>query len=97
MVGANDGVGRELVRSMAEYGFDGVERLGQAIHRRSEAHMRQAISRLPSGSYRSEVKLDGYDSEVALKCNVIAKGDSIHVDYTGRSPQVTHPLNLPKH
>ena len=97
MVAANDVMGRELVRFMEEYGLDDVERLGQAIHRRSEAHMRQAISRLPSGSYRSEVKLDGYDSEVALKCKVIAKGDSIHVDYTGSSPQVTHAINVRKH
>lgn len=97
MVAANAVMGRELVRFLEEYDLDDVERLGQAIHSRSEAHIRRAISALPDGNYKSEVKLDGYDSEVTLKCNVAIKGEQVHIDYTGSSDQVTHSINVRKH
>jgi N-methylhydantoinase B len=97
MVSANDVMARELVRFLEEYGLDDVEDLGSAIHSRSEAHMRQAISRWPTGEYSSEVTLDGYDSEVTLKCNVKVEPGAIHVDYAGTSAQVLHAINVRKH
>src|SRR5216684_2774768 len=97
MVSANDVMARELVRFLEEYGLDDVEDLGTAIHSRSEAHMRQAISRWPTGEYSSEVTLDGYDSEVTLKCTVKVEPGAIHVDYAGTSAQVLHAINVRKH
>jgi hypothetical protein len=97
MVSANDVMARELVRFLEEYGLDDVEALGNAIHGRSEAHMRQAISRWPTGEYSSEVTLDGYDSEVTLKCIVKVEPGAIHVDYAGTSEQVLHAINVRKH
>jgi N-methylhydantoinase B len=97
MVAANEVMGRELVRFLEEYDLDDVEQLGEAIFRRSEAHMRAAIARWPSGSYRSQVTLDGYDSEVTLSCNVVVDGGAIHVDYAGSSDQVMHAINVRKH
>lgn len=97
MVAANEVMGRELVRFLEEYDLDDVEELGEAIYSRSEQHMRAAISRWPNGSYRSQVTLDGYASEVTLRCNVIVEDGSIHVDYAGSSDQVAHAINVRKH
>ncbi|MEQ1648229.1 MAG: hydantoinase B/oxoprolinase family protein [Hyphomicrobiaceae bacterium] len=97
MVAANDVMARELVRFLDEYDLEDVEALGAAIHRRSEAQMRRAISKWPRGDYTSQMTLDGYDSPVTLKCNVQVCGDSIHIDYTGSSLQVRHAINVRKH
>jgi N-methylhydantoinase B len=97
MVAANEVMARELVRFLDEYDLDDVEALGAAIHRRSEEQMRRAIAKWPSGSYKSEMTLDGYDSPVTLKCEVVVKCDAIHIDYAGSSPQVRHAINVRKH
>jgi len=93
MIAANNVMGRELVKFLDEYGLDDVDGLAAAIHTRSEAQTRKAIGDWPNGSYSAEVLLDGYDVDVTLKATVIVKDDSIHVDYTGTSPQVLHSIN----
>ena len=94
MVAANAVMARELVRFLDEYGLDDIDGLADAIHSRSEAHMRAAIRTWPKGTYHAETRLDGFDSEVTLKVAVTVKADSIHVDYAGTSPQVMHGINV---
>lgn len=94
MVAANEVMGRELVKFLDEYGIDDVSLLSQAIHRRSEAHMRAAIRAWPNGTYRAETALDGFDSEVTLRVAVVVDDETIHVDYEGTSAQVPHGINV---
>ena len=93
MVAANKVMGRELLEFLDEYGLDEIDGLADAIHSRSEAQTRKAIRAWPNGTYRAEVLLDGYDTDVKLKAAVIVRDDSIHVDYTGTSDQVLHSIN----
>jgi N-methylhydantoinase B len=86
-------MGRELVKFLDEYGLDDIDGLAEAIHTRSEAQTRKAIRQWPNGTYRAEVLLDGYDTDVKLCAAVIVRDDSIHVDYTGTSDQVLHSIN----
>jgi N-methylhydantoinase B len=94
MVAANAVMARELGRFLDEYGLDDIEGLADAIHERSERHMRAAIRQWPNGTYRAETTLDGFDSEVLLKVAVTVRDESIHVDYAGTSPQVMHGINV---
>lgn len=93
MIAANNVMGRELVKFLDEYGLDDIDGLAEAIHSRSEAQTRKAIRQWPNGTYRAEVLLDGYDTDVKLCAAVIVRDDSIHVDYTGTSNQVLHSIN----
>lgn len=93
MIAANNVMGRELVKFLDEYGLDDIDGLAEAIHSRSEAQTRKAIRQWPNGTYRAEVLLDGYDTDVKLCAAVIVRDDSIHVDYTGTSDQVLHSIN----
>jgi N-methylhydantoinase B len=93
MVAANNVMGRELLKFLDEYDLDGIDELADAIHTRSEAQTRRAIRQWPNGTYRAEVLLDGYDTDVTLKAAVIVRDDSIHVDYAGTSEQILHSIN----
>ncbi|MDF2235157.1 hydantoinase B/oxoprolinase family protein [Albimonas sp. CAU 1670] len=84
-----------------EHGLDRVEAAVDALMDHSEAMMRQAIAALPDGVYKAETKLDGFldDPErrhFTLAVTLTVKGDEIHVDLTGTSPQCDdRPINLP--
>lgn len=97
MVASNEVMSREVLRFMDEYGLDDLEGLAEAIHGRSEAHMRKAIATWPQGSYKAEVMLDGFETEVKLCVDVQVRKDSIHVDYTGTSPEVARGINVVPH
>lgn len=97
MVASNEVMSRELLRFMDEYSLDDLDGLAGAIHGRSEAHMRKAISAWPKGSYKAEVTIDGFETDVKLCVDVQVLGDSIHVDYTGTSPEVARGINVVPH
>jgi N-methylhydantoinase B len=97
MVAANAVMRRELLRFMDEYELTDVQALGRAIHDRSQAQMRRAISAWPPGSYKAEVTIDGFETEVKLCVDVQVRGDSIHVDYSGTSPEVARGINVVPH
>ncbi len=97
MVAANEVMRRELMRFMDEVGLSDLEGLAAAIHSRSEAQMRQAISAWTPGSYKAEVTIDGFETDVRLCVDVQVRGDSVHVDYTGTSPEVARGINVVPH
>jgi N-methylhydantoinase B len=67
--------------------------LAQDILGRSEAGMREAIARLPRGVYEHEVRADGFDEELVIRCRLEATGDSLAVDFAGSSPQQPWGIN----
>jgi len=97
MVAANHVMGRELLRFMDDYGLEEIDTLADTIHARCEAQTRKAISQWPQGTYHAEMTLDGYEQDITLKAAVIIKQDSIHVDYSGTSPQILHSINCRAH
>jgi N-methylhydantoinase B len=88
-----------------------VERVGLAAFRaacaalmdHAERLMRQAIAKLPEGSWRAETFIDGYlddpdpsRRELPLVATVTKRGDGLIVDLTGTAPQVPdRPINMP--
>ncbi|SEM37133.1 N-methylhydantoinase B [Variovorax sp. YR750] len=97
MVAANEVMSRELTRFMDEYGLEDCDGLGEAIFSRSERHMRKAIAAWPNGSYKADMTIDGFESDVKLCVSVEVRDDSIHVDYTGTSPEVARGINVVPH
>jgi len=72
----------------------GVEEIGEhmaELLRYTEDLTRKAIARLPDGSwsFADYIDDDGFQSEsITLQANLHKKGDEIHVDFSGTSPQV---------
>lgn len=93
MVAANNTMGRELLRFLEEYDLDEIDSLADVIHGLSERQTRAAIAKWPNGTYRSEVRLDGYSPQVVLKAAVTVADDRIHVNYAGSSDQVLNSIN----
>ena len=82
-----------LLKILEEEGIDDLDGLAGELLERSDASMRQAIRVLPDGLYRDEIKLDGFDAPLTIKCGIKIEGDRIEIDYAGTSPQIDRPIN----
>jgi N-methylhydantoinase B len=94
-VGGNEVGGAKLLEFMDEYGFTSLDTLSQAILTTSEQAMRQAITKLPQGTYHHEIHTDGFDEPITVKIAVTVQGADLFVDYTGTSPQCDRGINVP--
>ena len=54
-----------------------------------------AIEKLPRGTYRSEIRSDGYEAPVTLKAAMSVHADRIEVDFSGTSGLSGRGINVP--
>jgi N-methylhydantoinase B len=91
---ANNVGARRLREFLVDTGVGDLTGLSQALQTRAEHAMRQAIEKVPDGTYRSTVLADGFDEdETRIECAVTVKGSELHVDYSGTSKQIDRGLN----
>ncbi|ANN15461.1 hydantoinase [Amycolatopsis orientalis] len=84
-----------LVRLLEEFALDTLDDVAAEIMNRSERALRDALAKLPDGTYTSELLTDGFDDEeVVLKVAVTIDGDEIHLDFAGSSPQSRRGINV---
>ena len=84
-----------LLTTLREFGLDGLDRAGDVIIRSSRDAMLEEIRKLPFGTWRNEMRIDGYDEPVDLVCTLSIGADGIDVDFTGTSPLCGHGINVP--
>ena len=80
----------------AELGARGLQALTDKIVGRSEAAVRTAIGRVPSGTYEARLLLDDTDASghpLVVQLKVLVEARDITVDFTGTSLQVAYPIN----
>jgi len=83
-----------LVNLLKQYGLTELSALAAEMQGRCERAMRKAISELPDGVYRSELKTDGVaDTPISIKMTLSVEGDTIDIDYAGTDPQVDRAIN----
>src|SRR5437660_1725731 len=87
MVSANASGARRLIDFMTEYGLEDLEALATVIQNRAESAMREAIRRVPDGTYDSEIWNDGMGTTQRYPVRVVVRGDEITVDCAGAPPQ----------
>jgi 5-oxoprolinase (ATP-hydrolysing)/N-methylhydantoinase A len=87
MISANASGARRLAEFMDEYGLGDLEALATVIQDRSEAAMREAIRRVPDGTYESEIWNDGMGTPERYRVRVEVRGDEIDVDFPEAPPQ----------
>lgn len=84
-----------LVRLLEEFALDSLDDIAAEIMNRSERALRDALAKLPDGTYTSELVTDGFDDEeVVLKVAVTIDGDEIRLDFGGSSPQSRRGINV---
>ena len=93
-VTANEFSGARLNRMLDEFRLDDIEALSDHIIQTSESAMRAAIARLPHGSWRNHMRIDGYDAPVDLVATLIIDATGLLVDLDGTSPASPRGINL---
>jgi len=86
---------RRLAEMMDEFRLDNLDMLGDHICSNSEAAVMAEIAKLPKGSWRYEMTIDGYDEPIRLVATTTVSDKGIHVDYTGTSAVSKRGINVP--
>ncbi|WP_431304584.1 hydantoinase B/oxoprolinase family protein [Sediminicoccus sp. BL-A-41-H5] len=95
LMACNETGERRLSAMLAENGLDDLEVLGAHIIARSEAAMRAEIAKLPKGSWKSHMRIDGMEAPIDLHATLTIADDHIAVDYAGTSAQSGYGINCP--
>jgi N-methylhydantoinase B/oxoprolinase/acetone carboxylase alpha subunit len=96
MFGAMKLAEKRITQLVAKYGLSTWTSCLEEIKNVSERIMRIEIDKIPDGSYENEDYIDdsGRTSDPAkIHVRINVKGDELHADFTGSSPQVSGPLN----
>jgi N-methylhydantoinase B len=91
----NDAGAKRLVEMMDEFAMDSLDDLAAYIFEASTRATLAEIARIPRGTYRSEIKSDGYEAPVTLKAAMTIHDDRIVVDFAGTSGLSNRGINVP--
>src|SRR5712671_6966501 len=94
LAACNDKGSRRLVEMMREFEINHLETLGNTIIESSRAATIEAIRKLPKGTYRNSLRMDGYDKPLLLNAALTIGDEGIHVDYAGTSPASAYGINV---
>ena len=86
---------RRLSEMMAEFGLSTLEDLSAHILDSSRSAVLAEIARLPRGSWRYEMTVDGYDAPITLAATATISADAVTVDFAGTSPAARFGVNSP--
>lgn len=86
---------RMLNEFMGEYRIDDLTPLADAILELSERTMREEIARLPRGTFRNAIDIEGLDAPLHLACELTVEGDTVVADFAGTGPAVDIAINVP--
>lgn len=87
--------GRSLLRLMDEFGLTEIDAVAAQIMRRSEDALRTAIGEVADGTYRGELRTDGFGEETLdLRVTVHIRGQEIDIDFAGSSAQSRYGINV---
>lgn len=93
---ACNNVGAEkLIETMNEFQLNDLSDISEMILSASKEAMHQEIQKLEDGTYRYDMKVDGYDQPVHVVCALTIDGDHIAIDFTGTSGVSRYGINVP--
>jgi N-methylhydantoinase B len=95
LAACNDVGGERLVAMMREFSLQNLDELGAHIIDSSRAGMLAEVRALPFGVYKNAMRIDGYEKEVDLVCEMTISESGIDLDFTGTSPASSYGINVP--
>jgi N-methylhydantoinase B len=90
----NDEGSRRLTEMMDEFEIANLDRLGDTIIELSREATLARIRKLPHGTYRNSLTMDGYDKPLVLDAALTIADAGIHVDFDGTSPASGYGINV---
>jgi N-methylhydantoinase B len=95
-IASNEVGGKRLVAMMDEFGLEHLDDLARHILDHSREASLAAIGRLPHGTYRNAMMVDGINGRpMELKARLTIGPDGIDVDFAGSAGVVPHGINVP--
>jgi N-methylhydantoinase B len=95
LAACNDVGVRALSAMMEEFGIDTLDPLAEHIIDRSREAVLAEVAKLPRGTWRHSMTVDGYDHPLVLEAALTISDSGIHVDYTGTAEAVRRGINVP--
>ena len=95
LAACNDTGCHRLVEMMDEFGLDDIEALSDYVCDSSRQAVLAEIKKLPNGTYRNTMTIDGYDEQVELVSQLTISDDHVTVDFDGSSPVSRYGINVP--
>ena len=86
---------KRLAGMMAEFGIDHLDTLADYIIDTSYRGTIDAISDLPNGTWKSMLKVDGYEKEIALHAELTISDDRVFLNFDGTSGLSNKGINVP--
>jgi N-methylhydantoinase B len=95
LAACNDIGCQRLVEMLEEFKLEDLTGLAEYIFDNSHKAVLAEIARLPRGTYRNSMTIDGYDHPLVLRAALTIDEAGISVDYRGTSPMSRYGINVP--
>jgi N-methylhydantoinase B len=95
LAACNDVGCQRLLEMMSEFGLARLDELSDHIMERSRAAVLAEIRKLPIGTWRHSMRVDGYEDPLDLVATLQVTSEGVSVDYDGTSGQSAHGINVP--
>ncbi len=96
LAACNEAGNRRLQAMMDEFGIDDLQPLSDFLIETSRRATLEAISKVPSGTYRETMQVDGYDAPVHMEVTLRIDGDQLTADFDGTSGMSRFGVNCPE-
>jgi N-methylhydantoinase B len=95
LVASNEAGGKRLSSMLAEYDLANLDTLSAHILDSTDRSMRDAIAKLPKGTWTNSMRIDGFDEPVDFVATLTIDDEMIHIDFAGTSPVSKYGINCP--
>jgi len=94
LAASNERAAARVAESLDEFGLSSLDALADRIVAVSRQAMLDSIRRLPAGTQRYAMRIDGYDRPLDLVAAMTAGDDGLAVDFAGTSPASAFGINV---
>ena len=95
LAACNDTGTRRLMALMDDVAIDDLDVVARHILERSRQAALEAIAKLPHGTFRNSMRIDGYEEPIDLVAALTNGPDGLKVDYGGTSGLSRYAINVP--
>ncbi len=96
LAACNDAGDRRLQTMMGEFGIADLQGLADFVIETSRKATHDAIAKVPDGTFRNTMQVDGYDDPVLMAVKLDIAGDTIKADFAGTSGMSRFGVNVPE-
>ncbi len=96
LAACNEAGNRRLQAMLDEFALSDIDGLSDYIIDASRKATHMAIGRVPDGTYRNTMQVDGYDVPVRMEVRLDVSGETLTADFDGTSGMSAFGVNVPE-